>query len=47
LDEESLTVLIIAGIHGLTLDWLERGDTPSLRRAIGDFQRWLSAVSSD
>lgn len=46
MDEESLTVLIIAGIHGLTLDWLERGDTPALSKAIRDFQRWLAAVSS-
>jgi TetR/AcrR family transcriptional regulator, transcriptional repressor of bet genes len=47
-DEESLKVLIIAGVHGLTLELLERGDTPGLRLAIEDFQRWLaSLVSAD
>ncbi len=45
MDQESLTVLIIAGIQGLTLEYLERGETPSLRKAIEDFQRWLTVVS--
>jgi AcrR family transcriptional regulator len=43
--EESLTVLIVAGLHGLTLEYLQRGDTPALRQAIADYQRWLVTVS--
>lgn len=45
MDQESLTVLIIAGTQGLTLEYLERGETPALLKAIKDFQRWLTAVS--
>jgi len=45
LDEESLTVLIVAGIQGLTLHFLEQGETRQLRKAIRDFQRWLTSVS--
>lgn len=39
--EGSLTVLIIAAIQGLTLQFLERGETKDLRRAIDDFKAWL------
>lgn len=46
MDEESLTVLIVAGIHGLTLEYIQRGNTPALSRAIEDFQHWLGSVSS-
>ena len=45
IDEEALTVLIIAGIQGLTLEYLERGDTPALRSAIAVFQGWLATVA--
>lgn len=44
-DEGALTVLIIAGIQGLTLQLLERGETGELRRAIEDFKRWLTAIA--
>jgi TetR/AcrR family transcriptional regulator, transcriptional repressor of bet genes len=40
-DEGSLTVLIIAAIQGLTLQFLERGESKDLRRAIEDFKAWL------
>ena len=33
----ALTVLIIAGIEGLCLEWIERGDTAELRRAKDQF----------
>lgn len=46
MEQESLTVLIVAGIHGLTLEYLQRGETPALSRAIEDFQRWLVEVSA-
>jgi AcrR family transcriptional regulator len=45
-DEESLIVLIIAGIHGLTLEYVQRGESPALARAIADFQSWLTTVSA-
>lgn len=45
IDEQALTVLIVAGIQGLALEFLERGDTPALRSAIEVFQAWLSSVA--
>ncbi len=42
----SLEVLIMAGLQGLILDYLERGETPELQAGIKDFQRWLTAVSA-
>ncbi|MGE4247465.1 MAG: TetR/AcrR family transcriptional regulator [Parvibaculaceae bacterium] len=45
LDEQSLTVLIIAGVHGLTLEFVQRGNSPALASAIDDFKRWLTTVS--
>lgn len=44
-DEGSLTTLIIAAIQGLTLQFLERGETKDLRRAIEDFKAWLVWVA--
>lgn len=45
MDEDSLIVLVIAGIHGLTMEYVQRGESPALTCAITDFQRWLSTVS--
>jgi AcrR family transcriptional regulator len=41
----SLEVLIIAGVQGLVLEFLERGETRELRAAIDDFQQILGVVS--
>ena len=46
MDEESLTVLIVAGVHGLTLEYVQRGQTPALARAIEDFQSWLTEITA-
>jgi len=46
MDKESLVILIIAGIHGLTLEFVQRGESPALTRAIADFQTWLTTVST-
>ena len=46
MDKESLIVLIIAGIHGLTLEFVQRGESPALTRAIADFKVWLTTVST-
>jgi len=45
MDEDALSVLIIAGINGLTLEWLTHGDTPALAAAIDAFQQWLANLT--
>jgi AcrR family transcriptional regulator len=45
IDPPVLIEMIIAGIQGLTLSWLERGTTPALEQAIAAFQVWLSALA--
>jgi hypothetical protein len=44
IDEGALTTLLLAGVQGLALEWLERGDAPALRAAIADFQRLAAAA---
>lgn len=44
-DEQSLIVLIIATVQGLILDYLERGHTPQLQKAINDFQAGLAQLA--
>ena len=46
MDEETLVVLVIAGINGLTLEWLTHGDTQQLASAIAAFQQWLASVTT-
>lgn len=43
---DSLAILIVAGVQGLTLHYLELGETPALRRARRDFKRWLAGVTA-
>lgn len=45
-DEESLVVLIVAGVQGLLLEFLERGDSPGLQRATVRFQRWIASTTA-
>lgn len=45
IDPQALAVLAVAGIHGLILEYLQRGDTPDLSRAIERFQRLLVGVA--
>jgi AcrR family transcriptional regulator len=45
MEEDSLVVLIVAGVHGLMLEYVQRGETPALERAITDFKRWIASVS--
>src|SRR5262245_48908750 len=40
---ETIATLVLAVIAGLTVDFLERGDTPALRRAFDDFKQSLAA----
>jgi hypothetical protein len=43
-DAETLAILVAAAIHGLGLEFLERGATPELRRAVELAQHVLSLV---
>jgi TetR/AcrR family transcriptional regulator, transcriptional repressor of bet genes len=45
LAEDSLTILILAGVQGLTLEYLEHGDSPALAAAIEDFKDWMVWVA--
>lgn len=40
-DEQVLTIVIIAAMQGFTLEYLQHGDTPALREAIALFEDWL------
>lgn len=42
----TLQVLILSGVQGLALEWLERGQTPELADAISQFQAWVLHTSS-
>lgn len=44
LPPEVLTETVVAGMQGLTLTYLERGETPELMDTIAAFQAWLGAV---
>lgn len=41
LDDAALVGLILAGVHGLTIDYLQRGDTPELQQSLAEFEHWL------
>jgi AcrR family transcriptional regulator len=45
IDRGALEVLIMAGVQGLVLEYLERGESPELAAAIADLQRLLGLVS--
>lgn len=42
IDEQVLTVTMVAAMQGFTLEYLQHGDTPALRSAIALFQGWLT-----
>jgi AcrR family transcriptional regulator len=41
----SVAIAVIAGIQGLTLQYLEQGQTPELAQATTDFQHWLISLA--
>ena len=45
MDGPVVTEIIVAGIQGLILTWLQTGTTPALKQAIVEFQDWLSALA--
>jgi AcrR family transcriptional regulator len=44
IDPTVLTEFVVAGIQGLTLTFLERGETPELMGTIDAFRSWLGTV---
>lgn len=44
IDPTVLTEFVVAGIQGLTLTFLERGETPELMGTIDAFRSWLATV---
>ena len=45
LEDRALVGLILAGIQGLTMDYLQRGETPELLDSIGVFTAWLTQLA--
>ncbi|HEX6388092.1 MAG TPA: TetR/AcrR family transcriptional regulator [Solirubrobacteraceae bacterium] len=45
-EAESAATLVLATVVGLTIDFLERGDTPALRRAFADFKHHVDLITS-
>lgn len=45
LAEPALVGLTLAGIHGLTMDYLQRGETPGLTASIAEFKLWLTQLA--
>ena len=43
---EAMSALVIAGLQGLTLDYLQRGETKQLKAALREYQEWLKGLSS-
>ena len=44
-DIASTATLVLATLVGLTIDFLERGDTPALRRALAQFMERVEAIT--
>jgi AcrR family transcriptional regulator len=45
MDKATMSQLVIAGLQGLTLDYLQRGDTPQLRDALEVYQAQLQVLA--
>lgn len=45
-EAESAATLVLATVVGLTIDFLERGDTPAVRRAFVDFKHHVDLITS-
>lgn len=42
---ERMTLMIVASIQGLVMEWLAYGDTPELAETIADFQAWIASFA--
>lgn len=45
-EADSAATLVLATCVGLTIDYLERGDTPALRQAFADFKNHVDRITS-
>ena len=45
LDKGTMSEMVLAGLHGLTLDYLQRGETPQLRAALEVYQQSLQGLA--
>ncbi|MFY9488296.1 MAG: TetR/AcrR family transcriptional regulator [Solirubrobacterales bacterium] len=45
LNDETLAGLILAGLNGLTVDYLQRGETEELSQLLVEFQSWLKQLA--
>lgn len=45
LNDETLVGLILAGLNGLTVDYLQRGETQELTQSLAEFQSWLMQLA--
>lgn len=42
---ETMSAMVLALLQGLTLDYLQRGDTPQLRDALAAYQEWMQGLA--
>lgn len=42
---ERMTLMIVASIQGLVMEWLAYGDTPELAETLVDFQTWIASFA--
>ena len=45
LDDEVAATLILSGFLGLAMEWLERGDSPTLKATISSYQAGIAALA--
>lgn len=45
LNDETLVGLTMAGLNGLTVDYLQRGETEELTQSLAEFQSWLMQLA--
>jgi len=46
MDKATMSEMVLAGLHGLTLDYLQRGETPQLRAALAVYQQSLQGLAT-
>lgn len=44
--KETMSAMVLALLQGLTLDYLQRGDTPQLRAALSAYQEWMQGLAT-
>ena len=46
MDRAAMSALVLAGLQGLTLDYLQRGETPQLAEALREYRAWLAGLAA-